>query len=397
VNGVNVEKKEEPPYVIGFALPFGADVGAERAHIVTTYFSKVLNHRVEPRLFDYDQLGDAMGAGSIDFAFMTPIAYVKAAQLAPVKLIRQAEHNGALSYRSVLFVRASSGITSIADAQHKRVAWVEAGSASGRLFPMFGLITQGIDPNTYFSEQLSLADHARVCKAVYEGKADIGASFTNSNTMEGRVDGCYRALEDRISDLRIITLSAPIPNDVFVARANEPAELVATMARELDRMMGLSGGEAVLREGFQSEGFYSVSDDAFDPVRQVVGVPIPFRQTPGAAPTVVATTQFGAVPAVPAPTAGSAPVPVAPVPATPLPVGQALAVAQSPQPVQVPPVAPVTPSAVQTAPAAPAPPSPAVATTTPGPNDVGAHAPNRRIHRHPTQEVDLQDGFRIGG
>ena len=229
-------------YILGFPEPFGPAVGTTRAQTVATYLSKVLGQPVEPRLFSYDQLADAVAAGAVDFAFMPAISYVKAARKGHPVLLRQAEHHGALAYRSAIFSKTTSGIATLEQARGNRLALVHSGSASGYVFPMHWLDLQHIDPRSYFSEQMTMADHSQVCQAVRAGRADVGASFTNANTLAGVVDGCRETLGDKISDLHIIAMTDPIPTDVMVVKEVLPRSSSRSSA-ELDRLMASSEGE----------------------------------------------------------------------------------------------------------------------------------------------------------
>jgi phosphonate transport system substrate-binding protein len=258
-------------WVFGASVPLGANVGVEKAALIASYLSKSLGIDLEPRLFDYDDLADAVVAGTIDIAVMTPLAYVKAAKKSKIKLIRQAMHGGVVSYRSVLFVRAKSDIRTVEELEGKRMAWVDGSSTSGRLVPLAYFKSHRIDPATFFKTQTSYADHGKVCLAVEEGRADVGASFSDGISAGGAlVDGCRAALGDRVKDLRIVYASAAIPNDVVIAKAATPDNLVDSIGALLDGLPSSAEGRAVLADGFQADGFIRVQDTAFDAVRELL-------------------------------------------------------------------------------------------------------------------------------
>lgn len=276
-----VEKKVEPApaappsteakYLFGVAMPFGSTVGIADAQATSSYLSKVLGVTVEARLFDYDDLADAIADGKLDFAFMPPLAYVKASKKSKVQLLRQAMHGGSMSYRSVLFVRKDSPIKKTDELRGTKMAWVSGGSTSGRLVPLAWFASRKIDPAEFFATQTSYPNHGKVCKAVFNRDADVGASFSNPKDEGwGTVDGCKSSLNDFVSDLRIIYASAAIPNDVVVLRADAPADLTKKLGDAFDHIGQTDEGKDVLRTGFQAEGFYPVTDAVFDPVRDLL-------------------------------------------------------------------------------------------------------------------------------
>src|SRR5581483_2072706 len=68
----------------------------------------------------------------------------------------------------------------------------------------------------FFSEEMMAGDHPGVCKAVKDGKADVGATFAQ-DPGEGKTaqaDGCGA----QAADYTVIASVGPIPNEVIAAR-----------------------------------------------------------------------------------------------------------------------------------------------------------------------------------
>jgi phosphonate transport system substrate-binding protein len=262
-----------PKLVYGLALPLGPEVAIQRARASSAFFAKALGAEVEPRLFGYDELAQAVTSGTVDIAFLPPLGYVRAAQGGTITLLRRARHASRADYRAVLFTRRDSPVRRLEDLKGKDVAWVQDGSASGNLLPRAWMLDHGLDPATFFAQQKFLANHAEVCQAVYAGQAWSGASFTNASGPDvehAAVDGCQGALGERIADLRIVFATDPLPNDVIAVRSSLSPELRAKIGDVLDHLPDSEEGRAALADGFASDGFVPVSDADFAGVRRAL-------------------------------------------------------------------------------------------------------------------------------
>jgi phosphonate transport system substrate-binding protein len=268
---------EAPPLTFGLGIPFGVAANQESVAILGDYFTARLKRPVQVRLFAYEELGRALAANEVDFAFISPVPYVKATEQSPVRIVRRALHHGGSSYVSVLFVKSSSRIKAIEDLKGKKVAWVQEGSASGNLFPRAALASRKIKLGSFFRDQLYLQDHAKVCEAVLEGRADVGASFVNLSRDGGRpnlgeqlIEGCHIANVGDVHSFRVIFASEPIPNDVIAVRAGAPTTLDDELGPLLDAMPSFPAGTRALREGFFADGFVRGLDADFNPVRDML-------------------------------------------------------------------------------------------------------------------------------
>ena len=90
----------------------------------------------------------------------------------------------------------------IQDLKGLNVAWVEQTSAAGYLFPRAALLQAGLKPAELFKTETFVGDHAAVCKAVLDGKADVGATYADDrgeNAMQ--IDGCVQSVGDAATGL----------------------------------------------------------------------------------------------------------------------------------------------------------------------------------------------------
>ncbi len=191
---------------------------------------------VPVRLFpaaDYAGVIQAFGAKQIEIASMGASGYAGAwldtnGNVEP--LVVAVESDGSISYRSVLVVRADSGIASLGAMRGKSLAWADPNSTSGYLIPRSELKKAGIDTESgkYFSRTGFGGGHEQAVVAVLQkqydgattwasGIGDPAQGFTRGNLHEMVQKGMLK-----MSDLRILWTSSPILNGPLTARKDTP-------------------------------------------------------------------------------------------------------------------------------------------------------------------------------
>lgn len=257
--------------VLGMTRPIGAQAAIFSAKQLNNYLSRQLGGEVVTKLYDDSTaLGDALSAGVIDAAWLTPTAYVRASERAAIKPIARLSRGGYTSYRSVIFTKTGSKLLKLDDLKGKKMIWVAPGSASGRAFPRAHLKKIGKDPDRLFAAQNDAPDHREVCLAVLDGRADAGASLSDERPSGEKpiVDGCREAGLDPAL-FTILERTAPIPNDVIAVRADLPEVVESRVRDALLQMAGSDEGQQQLKEIFRADGFGGVTDADFAPVREV--------------------------------------------------------------------------------------------------------------------------------
>lgn len=256
---------------VGMTRPVGTDAALFSAGVLNSHLSWELGGDVVTLLFDDAvSLGDALAAGQVDVAWLSPVGYVRAAERAEIRPLARLSRGGHTSYRSVIFTRAETPARALADLKGRSMIWVAKGSASGFLFPQAHLKKAGLDPERFFSNQLVGTDHKEVCEAVLQGRADAGASISDERAAgdDLQVDGCREAGLDP-ARFRVLERTGPIPNDVLASRAGLPPALEARVKSVLLAMADSEDGRARIRAIFRADGFAPVADEDFAPVREV--------------------------------------------------------------------------------------------------------------------------------
>jgi phosphonate transport system substrate-binding protein len=189
---------------------------------------------------DYAGVIQAFAAKQLETAYMSPAAYASAWMESNgdvVPLVVTQEADGSTSYVSVLYTRADSGITSLADMKGHSLAWADPNSASGYLIPRAEFRAQGIDPEAgkYFSRTGFAGGHEQAVVAVLNHQYDAGVTWTSGigDVAEGYTRGNLRMMVDKkmlaMKDLRIIWKSRPILNGPLTVRKSTPASYQADM------------------------------------------------------------------------------------------------------------------------------------------------------------------------
>jgi phosphonate transport system substrate-binding protein len=233
-----------------------------------------LNFRVSVPT-SYAAVIEAMGAGQVDVGWLAPFAYVLAHDRHGSEVLLASVRMGSKTYRSQIVVRADSGIENLEQLRGKRFAFVDAGSASGFLFPNALLAQQGIDYRTFFSENLFAGGHDRVIIAVYNRQVDGGATFGNSIETGPPSDArtlLTSTLPDVMQAVRPIAQTEPIPNDTVSVRRGLERDLTQRVREGLLYVQGTAEGQRVLRDLYNINGLAPAEDGDYDSVRAAARV-----------------------------------------------------------------------------------------------------------------------------
>jgi phosphonate transport system substrate-binding protein len=254
-----------PPLRFGLLSPISSAEAGKAAKRVAEYFTAALARPVEMVVFTgYEEATEALVAGKVDFAWLTPLAYVRAAQKAAVQPLAGAARKGSVWYRSVIFVKARSRIQALGELPGKRFAYVDRNSASGYLFPRLLLQQAKVNPDTVTS--IFSGSHSEVCRAVASGAADVGATFS-SDEPPSVADGCAEAMgKQAAAEFRVLATSDRIPNEVVVARPNFDQELASTAVAALATLDQNPVGRGLLSDVFRAEGFVATVPEDFAPL-----------------------------------------------------------------------------------------------------------------------------------
>lgn len=180
---------------------------------------------------NYNATVEALGNGSLDFAYLGGLTYIKAhARYDVVPLVQRSSD---LQFHSYFITTADSGIHSLADLKGKTFAFGDINSTSGHLMPYLEMRQSGLNPDTDLKYRYT-GSHPATAKAVESGAADAGAldeSVYNSMVSEGKLDS---------NKVRIFYTSKPFVDYVWVARKDVDQ---ATQEKFVQAMLNLKEGK----------------------------------------------------------------------------------------------------------------------------------------------------------
>jgi len=198
---------------VGMVPDAGAtQVSIEEKAPLRDYLAKSVGSKVELIIpTNYNATVEALGNGSLDFAYLGALTYVKAHERYNVTPLvqRSADKN----FHSLFITQSSAAIRKLQDCKGKRFAFGDINSTSGHLIPFDELKKAGINADDDMQVRYT-GSHAATVKAVEGGAADAGAldeTVYHSMISEGKVDG---------SKVRIFLTSPPFVDYVWVARAD---------------------------------------------------------------------------------------------------------------------------------------------------------------------------------
>ena len=173
------------------------------------YLAAKLGRPVELRTVDtWEGLAKSLANGETDLALMGPWGYVLANHAARAQVVSTILYDGKPEYFALMITHPESGIKTVADLKGKTFAFGDKGSTSGYLIPLHYFMTQGIDPDTYFSKVL-YTKHQAIETQVAAGQLDAGADYNrNRNAMIEQ--GLIKAERSVV-----IWQSPPLPNDAL--------------------------------------------------------------------------------------------------------------------------------------------------------------------------------------
>lgn len=226
------------------------------------HLAQRLGRPVELRTVDsWEGLAKSLANGETDLALMGPWGYVLANHAAGAQVVSTILYDGKPEYFALIITHPDSGVRSLADLKGKTFAFGDKGSTSGYLIPLHHFMSQGIDPETYFSKVL-YTKHQAIETQVAAGQLDAGADYNrNRNAMIEQ--GLIKAERSKI-----IWQSAPLPNDAFAVSESlfKDKALVARLQAALLEVGGLLKTRPDLLPTHYT-GFTSTDNRFYKPIR----------------------------------------------------------------------------------------------------------------------------------
>jgi len=171
------------------------------------YLKEKLKKEVTLKFYsNYSQMIKGIIAGEVQIAWMGPVSYVIAYEQMnnTNKIFRplvKPQRRNVSYFQCDIITRKNSNIKTLQDLTNKKFAFLDTKSSAGFVLPIAMLEENGV--KIEFNEQNFLQHFGNICKAVYLGKFDAGATF----------EGAYKVYlsPEEQQDIEIIAKSETVP------------------------------------------------------------------------------------------------------------------------------------------------------------------------------------------
>ncbi len=253
-------RADEPALRVGMIPDAGAtQVSIEEKAPLRDYLAKAMGRKVELIIpTNYNATVEGLGNGSLDFAYLGGLTYLKAHARYGVLPLVQRETDR--QFHSLFITAATSPIKTLSDIKGRSFAFGDINSTSGHLMPYAAFREAKLVPGSDFSFRYT-GSHPATAKAVEAGTVDAGALD----------ETVYRALiaggQLDAAKLRVFHTTPPFVDYVWVARSDLDAAtgehfaqafLALTEERDAKILAILRGGR-----------FVRATDDEYEPLREI--------------------------------------------------------------------------------------------------------------------------------
>lgn len=218
---------------------------------------------------------EAVCSGQVDVAFIAPLQMTLLLDKGcgtPILAALRNDETGKLSttYNSQILVRTDSGINDLNGLKGKKFAFVDAISASGRLFPSLVIKQKtGQDPSTFFAQTIFAGGHPQAVLALYNGQVDGAASFVDARVkVPGGTELASGMPADVLQKTKVIDKAGPIPNDGIAVAKGLSADAVAAIKKALTDYAATDAGKKNFKDLFAWDGMSEVQASFYDPMRE---------------------------------------------------------------------------------------------------------------------------------
>ncbi len=218
----------------------------------------------------YAAVIEALGTYQADIAWLPTFAYILAEEKYGAEVKFMTVRNGLNKYCGQFVARQDSGIDSLVAIAGKVIAYTDAASTSGYIYPSAILQQKGIQPDKY----IFAGGHPQAITAVYNGTADVGCTYWSPPDRSGKPkDAREKLLEtypDVLDKIKIVALTDSIPNDTVTFRKQLPPVVAQKLVAALSAFALSPQGQEILRSLYDIDGLTPARDEDYDIVRSTL-------------------------------------------------------------------------------------------------------------------------------
>jgi phosphonate transport system substrate-binding protein len=228
----------------------------------------------------YAGLIDAEVSGRVQYAIHSATSFASAEAICSCveALAVPTAFDGSRGFYALLLARADGPIRTLADAKGTRLAVTADDSLAGRLVPLKGLATEGIDAATYFSATYTAPGPEAAVAALVSDAADIAVGWSSlaGDSAAGYSFGVLTSMVagGRLSmdQVRVIWQSPLIPFGPHAVRKDMAPELKTLLMDSLEALSGEAPDilDAVDRSAFGGGGFVPAKSGDYAVIEELV-------------------------------------------------------------------------------------------------------------------------------
>ncbi|MHB8066576.1 MAG: phosphate/phosphite/phosphonate ABC transporter substrate-binding protein [Desulfobaccales bacterium] len=222
------------------------------------YLEKTLGKKVELVVTtDYSSMIEAMRHGRLDLGFFGPLSYVLAKTKSEIEPFAAMSRKGQTTYQAVVIGNVQAGVTDMAQAAGKDVAFGDVASTSSHLIPKSMLAQKGLKAGKDYKEHF-VGNHDAVALAVQNNKAQVGGlskTIFESLVKRGMIDP---------AKVKVLAESEPFPEYPWTMRSDLTPGL-----KEKIRQAFLNLKDPAILKAFKADGFAAITDQDYDKVREL--------------------------------------------------------------------------------------------------------------------------------
>jgi phosphonate transport system substrate-binding protein len=258
--------RDRPGWAAGNPIRVGMipDAGATQVSVdqkkpLKDYLQSALGQPVELVIpTNYNATVEALGNGSIDFAYLGGLTYLKArAQYQVTPLVqRQTDRQ----FHSLFITQTGSSIQKLSDLKGKSFAFGDINSTSGHLMPYLALSDAGIQPDRDLKFRYS-GSHPATAKAVEAVAVDAGAldeTVYRQMVSNKDLDG---------SKVRVFFTTPPFVDYVWVARKDVTPAVAEKFAQAFLSLQ--QPRDAQVLDILRGDQFIRANDQEYETLRSV--------------------------------------------------------------------------------------------------------------------------------
>jgi len=258
------------PIKLYFVPSMEANKIVESAEAIADFLHKETGYEFKVAVpTSYAAVIEAMGSNECDIAFLATFAYIMAHEKYNADVRLTTIRNNLNQYRGQFIAKTDSNIKEIKDIQGKIIAYTDAASTSGYIYPSAILKKMNIKP----AKEIMSGGHPQSVLAVYEGTVDVACTYWSPEENGIPQDARNAVLEthpDVFQKVKTIGFTDWIPNDTVTFRNELPENMKQKIVDALLKYQKDPKGKEELKKLYQIDGFQIAQDSDYDIVRSTL-------------------------------------------------------------------------------------------------------------------------------